>query len=74
MGQAGALRELEGVVRVFLRKWEDSDRLPSEAATELTGLILGFRRLNEASAERLSLADHVEQFEPNRQELGAGDC
>ena len=73
MGQAGALRELEGVVRVFLREWEDSDHLPSEAATELTGLVLGFSRLDEARAERLALADHVEQFEPNRQEFSAGD-
>ncbi len=74
MGQVGALRELEGMVRIFLREWEDSDRLPSEAADELAELVLGFGRLDEARAERLALADHVEQFEPNRQELGAGDC
>jgi len=60
--QAGALTELEDQIRVFLRWWEDTDILPSEAAHELAGIILRFRELEQAKAEFLSLGSHSQEF------------
>jgi len=63
-GQADAISQLEGMIRVFLRNWEDSDTLPSDAAAELAGMILGFDRLADARGQFLSRDGH-------HRELGA---
>jgi hypothetical protein len=55
-----ALTELQDIARIFLRQWEDSDSLPSEAARELVARILRFRRLDEARAQLLSEIGHVD--------------
>lgn len=50
-----AVEELEDSVRVFLRLWEDSSDLPSEAAHKLVGMILRYGRLDEARREIIKI-------------------
>lgn len=54
-GDRPALEELEDSVRVFLRMWEDSSDLPSEASHKLVGMILRYGRLDEARREVLTV-------------------
>lgn len=45
---SAAIEEIEKLVSRYLRNWEDSDMLPSEAAHELVTLILQCDRLRDA--------------------------
>ena len=52
--QASAIRAvavIEDEVRRKLRRWEDSDELPSEAAHDLVRVVLGHQFVNEAMRE-----------------------
>jgi hypothetical protein len=55
-----AISELKDLVRVFLRRWEDTDELPSEAAERLVSEILRFHRIEEARADFLRECGHLD--------------
>lgn len=75
-GDKPALQEVEDVIRVFLRNWEDSDVLPSDAAHDLAELVLGHGRLQEAHRQVLAVPRQLDQVGPRRRGaepfLGAG--
>lgn len=57
------IQELEDTVRRYLRSWEDSDILPSEAAHELVAILLGFDCIHDAIGQVASPLDQLHQLE-----------
>lgn len=68
------LEDLEGMVRVFLRNWEDSDTLPSNAARESVRDVLLFPRLHEAKGQLLAFPRHVANFVADTDEFCSKDA
>lgn len=58
------IEEVEDLVRRYLRDWEDSDLLPSEAARELVTLILQSDRLRDAHSEFLTRSGQMKELLP----------
>jgi hypothetical protein len=67
-----AIEEVEDLVRRYLRDWEDSDLLPSEAAREFVTLILQSSRLCDARSECLTRSGHVKELLPGPDDMLAG--
>jgi hypothetical protein len=72
-GQAGAITDLRRDLRKFLRWWEDSPLLPSEASEKLVDFVLRHDRLQEAVCEIDKIGGERKSLAVVLNELAASD-